>query len=127
MKLTVEKLYGIVEGLNTLMDKELPIEAAFSVQRNMKMLANELEASDKLRDKIVKKYASEIKKDGTATIPNENKESFQKEYDELMKHEIGIDIEPIFKTQLGDSIKPKTIVQLSDILSDEKKEDEEIV
>ena len=127
MELTVEKLYAIVEGLNTLMDKELPISAAFSVQRNMKVLSNELEASDKLRDKIVQKYASEIKEDGTATIPNENMESFQKEYDELMKHEIGIDIEPILKTQLGDSIKPKTIAQLSDILADDYKEGEEDV
>ena len=122
MKLTVEQLYALVEGLNSLVEKELPISAAFSIQKNISTVTNELEASDKLRDKIIQKYASEVKEDGSADIPQENVANFHKEHDELMKHEVEIELSSIKYSQLGETITPQALGQLIPIL---KKDDEE--
>ncbi|MCD2137164.1 hypothetical protein [Salinicoccus halitifaciens] len=126
MELSIEKLYALVEGLNSLVEKELPISAAFSIQKNISIVTAELETSDKLRDKIIQKFASEIREDGSADIPHENLEEFRKEYDELMQHKVEIELTSIKHSQLGETITPLALGQLMPILVEDVEEDKHV-
>lgn len=120
MKLTVKDLYDLTEGLNKLLDKELPTSVAFSIQRNFKKIGEEVKASDEVRKKIVEKYKEKDNKDGTIQIKKDKINVFQKDNDELMKQEVDVDVKKLKLSDLGESIKPRTLGLLESIIEEDK-------
>lgn len=122
MKLTVQDVYNLTEGLNELIDKELSAITAFKIQRNHKKLVDEFQSADEVRKKLVEKYKEKDLKDGGVKLKEDKIDDFKKELDDLMKQEVDVKLSPIVLSELKNiSIKPRTVSLLSEIL----KEDEE--
>ncbi|MCR1834964.1 hypothetical protein NSA56_11215 [Oceanobacillus caeni] len=121
MKLTVQELYNLTEGLSTLLDRELPTSVAFSIQRNFKKVGEEVKASDEVRKKIVEKYKQEDNDDGTIQLKKDKLDDYQKENNELMEQEVEIDLKSIKLSDLGNMIKPRTLGLLESIIIEEEK------
>ena len=121
MKLTVKDLYDLTEGLNKLLDKELPTAVAFSIQRNFKKIGEEVTASDDVRKKLIEKYKEKDNKDGTIQLKKDKLSEYQKELNELMQQEVDVDLKPIKLSDLGESIKPRILGLLEPIIKEEDK------
>lgn len=121
MKLSIKDLYDLTDGLSHLLDKELPTSVAFSIQRNFKKVGDELKASDEVRKKIVEKYKEKDNKDGSVQLKKDKLDDYKKESDELMGQEVEIDLKPIKLSDLGESIKPRTLALLESILEEESE------
>lgn len=117
MKLTVEELYNLAEGISELSNKELDTKTAFKIARNHRKIADEIKTADELRQKIVEKY----KKEDEDSIKKEYRQSFKKEFDELMEQEVEIKLAMIGLHEVGKTATGKMLANLDVII----KEDEE--
>lgn len=104
MTISLKELLESVDSLSKLINKELPVKAAYRLGRLTKAVRSELDQFNLTRNTLLKKYGKE--KDGQYQIDTEDKkaqESFNKEIDELLNLEIKInDYEKISIEELGD-------------------------
>src|SRR5690625_1879780 len=123
MKLTVEDIYNLAEGIAELSQKELPTKTAFRISRNHRKLIEEVKTADELRQKIVDKYKEKDTEEG-AKIKKGQRKAFKEEFDELMKQEVDIKLSTIKLFEIGDTVKPRTLSMLDKIIKeDEGNED----
>lgn len=121
MKTTVQNLYNLTEGLNSLLDKELETSTALVVQRNFTKISEEAKTSEAVRRRIVEKYKDYIN-DNDQFTDDGKREEFKEEIGELMSQEVDVDIKKLKVSDLGETIKPRTLAQLSLIIDKEGDE-----
>lgn len=119
MKLTVQDIYELADGLADLSDKELPTKTAFRIGRNKRTIADEVKTADELRRKIADKYKEKDTESGVK-IKKDKREAFKKEFDELMAQEVEIKLSILTLHELGETTKGKTLANIYTII----KEDE---
>lgn len=122
VKIKFGSLREIIAGLNELMDKELPIKAAYWTGKLGKMIHHEFIAFEDIRIKIVQKYAVKNNKNEFVIESDEDNnkqeykladtDAFNKEYKELLNTEIDIDFSPIPMSMFGD-VKLSPIAMIS--------------
>lgn len=117
MKLSLQEVHNIQEGLSTLLDKELSVKVAFAVQRNFKELGKEVRATNEVKKKLIEKYREHITKDGRI-VDAKIRESYNKELDELMAEEVEVDVRKLHLEDLGDFIMPRTLGLIEKIIDD---------
>ena len=134
MKITLNEVKKMTEGLNVLLGKELPIKPAYWLARFLDKIRSELDAMEKARVKLIEKL-SQKDKDGKSLfkkdkagklldpkqydLTDEDMVKFQEEYNELGKEEFEIDFKPIKLEQLGDIVlKPIVLVQLGKLIEE---------
>lgn len=120
MKLTVQDVYNLMEGLGSLAEKELSTKTAFRIQRNQKKVMDEFEIADKLRKKLIEKYKEKDLDNGTVKLKEDKLHEFKKDYDELMEQEVDIKLSYIYLHELGDTIQPKVLGQLDTIIREDE-------
>ncbi len=121
MKLTVEEVYNISQGLSALLDKELPTSVAFSIQRNFKKVGEEVDAANKVKNKLADKYKDHIDDNGYFKKgKKKEKEEYNKELKELYDETVEIELNPIKLSDLGEYIKPRTVGLIEKIIEEEK-------
>lgn len=121
MKIKLGELDIILESMNKLIQKEMPVKASFLFGRLFKKLAEEYALFDSDRKKLLIKYCEldendEVKiKDNLAFFKSdEDANNFNKDILELSNLEIEIDWEPIEIDNLGDiEITPKDLINLN--------------
>lgn len=115
--LTVKDVYDLQEGLHQLNEKELPISVALKVQRNAMKVDSEYKIANDLRRKIIEKYKDKQLENGNVQIKKEKLDDFNKEIDELMQQEVKLDLEKVDPSELGETIKPRILIQISKMLN----------
>ena len=130
MKITVGEIRLINEGLNEILEKELPVKPAYWLSRFMIKLDTELMAFEKARINLAIKHAKKdkdnkplFKKDKDGKKINEydisDMNAFQKEFAQLAEEEFEIDFKPIKLEMLGDiKLKPITLAKLEKIIEE---------
>lgn len=120
MKLTLQDVYDIGEGLVTLSKQEFAVKTAFRIGRNHKKIEDEISVAEKLRKKIIDKYKDEDagEKEGQVKLKKETVEWYQKELEELMSQEVEIKLSQIYLHELGEKIAPRTLILLDKIISE---------
>src|SRR5699024_5150158 len=115
----MEDVFKLMNGLQALINKELPIGTAYKIQSNFKKVADEVQVADNLRQKLIKKYDVEVLENKIKVKSGKEKE-FNKEINELFKQESDIELKHIKMNDLeGINIKPSTIMLLQPILKDD--------
>lgn len=123
---------GMQKGLDVILAKELPVKTAYWLARFLDKVTIEYKAMEKVRIKLIEKYAKkdkdgkpmmkEVKKGEQPKeydLTDDNMKKFQDEFAELGKEEFEIDFKPIKVEQLGDiKIKPIVLVQLGKIIEE---------
>lgn len=122
MKLTFGTLYDLSSGLNKLLDKELPTKVALFVQQNYKKVSDELNPSNEVRKSLIEKYKEKENEDGSVQLKKDKVELYKKEVNELMEQQVDIDLKSIKLSDLGESIKPRTLGLLEPIIKEEETE-----
>lgn len=123
MKIKLGEASLMKDGLNELLEREIPAKVSYWLARFLEKVNKELTAMDKARMNLVNQYADKDK-DGKPIIENDqykfsdnNMAEFTKEFNELLDEEFDIDFKPIKIDSLGDiKLKPITLVQLAKII-----------
>ena len=132
MKISLNEVRAMQEGLDVILAKEIPVKPAYWLARFLDKIRVEMEAMEKARMKLVEKLAKKDKdgkpmmkkvKDGEQPkeydLTDENMAKFQAEFAELGKEEFEVDFKPIKVDQLGDiSLKPIVLVQLGKLIEE---------
>ena len=123
------KLREIIEGLNEILSKELPVRPAYWFGKLAKKIQKEFVEFEDNRMVLVKKYA--LRDENMEFIVEDNKykfadiEAFNIGYKELSDTETEIDFNQITLEQLGDiKISPAVMIWLDKFIGDEPEKAE---
>jgi len=121
IKLKVKDVFDIDPVLTKLIERDLPIKLAFRIGKFVKLLLDEARTIEESRIALFKKYS--VKKDGNTVIDPERAEEFKAEFEELLKEEITLVIDPLPLSILDEidylSASPKDMMLLSPLFGDE--------
>jgi len=122
LKLKLGELNIVLESLNKLIDKEIPIKTSYKLSKLTKKIIDEYSIYEENRMKLINKYAEKDvdnniiinKKDNSTTMIGENKINFNKEFTELINIEMELEFEKIKLDDLGEiSISPRNLLYLN--------------
>ena len=101
MNFALGEIRGMKDPLITLLDKEIPIKAAWKLNRLIKGFDKELGEIEEFRISLVQKLG-EAGEDGNVSVPQEKMEQFVTEFNELLNQEVAIEYEAIDIDVFGD-------------------------
>lgn len=131
MKIKVNEIRSIGEGLNEILEKELPVKPAYWLARFANKLDSEIKAFERVRMNLVTQHAKKDENGKLLFIKNDKGENtnqyditdmvaFNKEFAELAEEELEVNFKPIKLEQLGDiKLKPMTLAKLEKIIIEE--------
>ncbi len=125
MKVTLNEIRGLNVGINTIMMRELPPETANKFNRLMAKFVLEIQAQERMRNKLAVKYAKKDK-DGKPLFKKDKKGKYEYdltkdnriklavEWDKIGQEEIEIPFEPLKATKevFGETITADILYQL---------------
>lgn len=119
-------ILGIYESLTTLADKDLDLNTACDIAKNLQELTVPKQIIEQKRNKLIQDYSEKdndgniLTRENGAVIFNENNEiECNKKLAELFESDIDINLIKIKKSNLNDiKISPKVALGLIDILED---------
>ena len=115
MKFALGEIRGMKDPLTSLIDKEIPIKAAWKLNRLIKAFDKELGEIEEFRVGLVQKLG-EAGEEGNVQVPEEKMEQFVVEFNELLMTEIEVEFEAIDVDSLGDiQISEKDLLPLDKI------------
>jgi hypothetical protein len=130
MKIKTGEIRFINEGLQEILQKELPAKPSYWLGRFLNKLSPEMETFEKARVSLVTKHAKKddegkpmFKLNDKGEKTNEydvaDMEAFQKEFLVLAEQEFEIEFNPIKLADLGDiKLKPIVLARLSKIIEE---------
>lgn len=114
----VINLYEMIQGLNDVLDKEIPTKTAFDLQKNLRNIQHEAKPADELKKKLNEKYKDHINE---GRIENkEKREAYLKELEEINDQEVEVELTKIGLDDLGESIKPRTLYLIEPMIKIEE-------
>lgn len=115
MKFALGEIRGMKDPLINLLDKEIPIKAAWKLNRLIKGFDKELGEIEEFRISLVQKLG-ETGENGQVQVPQEKMEQFVTEFNELLNQEVEIEFDPIDVDVFGDiSVSAKDMMVLEKI------------
>lgn len=119
MIVTVLDVANLQRGLKNLVSQPLPAKISFKIAKLAGAVDQEVKLAEARRLKLIDKYGVEdATNPSTKSVPNENREVFQKEFDALLLEKITIGFDPIKIEDLGEiHITPIDASLLSSIFS----------
>src|SRR5690625_3217378 len=121
--LTVQDIFNLKEGLLVVNEKELPISVAYKLQKTSLKVDEEYQIANGLRTKIIEKYKEKTLDNGNVKIKEDKLDTFNKEVKELMGQEVKLELEKLKLSDLGETIKPATLILIDKILEEESDDD----
>jgi hypothetical protein len=119
IKIKLGEIINIIESLNNILIKEIPIKTAYMLSKLAQKIEPELKNFQNSNNKLIEKYGQRdenneiINNNGIVPIILDKKEDYKKEIEELLNIEIDIDFEPMSIKSLGDiKIAPKDLFVL---------------
>jgi hypothetical protein len=101
MKLKLSEIVIGIHALQRIGNEKLPIQIAYNLQRNMRLMQPEAQQYDDKRVELIKtKYG--VEKDGNWTVPPDNLTEFQAEMNDLGSVEVDIDVHTINLDEVSD-------------------------
>ena len=134
MEFELGQLRGVVTALSTVMgNTDIPIKPSYWIAKIYKKLNGEFEDFEKIRIKLVEKHSAKDKDGKPVVDPETNKyeipdmEAFEKEFKEIAKEKVTVDIDKIAIDDLGDAkIQPQVLLFLDEIFAMEKEDKVEL-
>ena len=129
MKITLNEIRGLNAGVNVIMERELPPPTANKFNRLIGKFILELQAQERMRNKLAVKYAKKDK-DGKPVLKKNKKGKFDydltrdnlikmgMEWDKIGQEEIEIPFEPLEATKevFGETITADILYQLGQLV-----------
>jgi hypothetical protein len=112
MKLTLKQVADSFEPLRRVSTEKMPINVAWEIQRNTRLINPEFVAWDEKRAGLIKTKYGEEDKDGNFLVPPKNMIAFQAEMNILNEIEIELDIHVIPISSFTANISPADLSEL---------------
>lgn len=131
MKLKLQEINEIIEGLNDINKKEMPMQTAYKFQKNSLRINDEMKTIQDMKDAILEKYRDHDVKDkeleeGKAKLKDEFVDKYYEDVEELNNIECDLDIAMIEIGELeGVLVSPRTLLALDKIIYQEEAEIQE--
>jgi len=110
MKITMMRILGIKEDLDSLFMKDIPIKASWKISKFIRQVEAEYNDFEKNRVKIIDKYRD----DEIGKVPTDDVGAFQKDMEDLLDVEVELEIDPIDIKELGEiSVPPMSLAKMS--------------
>lgn len=120
MKFKLGEIRTLESSLAKLMNKELPIKAAYRLGKLLKAVSEELTIIENNRVKLIKKYSKGEDESGNFEVIKEKVDDFKKEFADFLTEEVEIDCKPVSISELGDiSLAPIDLIRLDKLICDE--------
>jgi len=116
----VINLYEMIQGLNGVLDKELPTKVAFDLQKNLRNIQHEAKPADELKKKLNEKFKDYI--DEGRIENKEKREAYLKELEEINAQEVEVELIKVNLDDLGESIKPRTLYLIEPMIKIEEED-----
>lgn len=115
MKFALGEIRGMKDPLVALIDKEIPIKAAWKLNRLIKAFDKELGEIEEFRVNLVQKLGVQDE-EGQIMVPQEKMKEFVAEFNELLNQEVDIEFDSIDVDVFGDiSVSAKDMLLLEKI------------
>lgn len=115
MKFALGEIRGMKDPLISLLDKEIPIKAAWKLNRLIKGFDKELGEIEEFRVSLVQKLGV-MGDNGQVSVPQEKMEQFITEFNELLNQEVDVEFEPVDIDIFGDlNVSAKDLMVLEKI------------
>lgn len=125
MNIKLDNLANILEGMNILLQKELPIKISYKLSRLNKILFDEYQQFEESRKKLIDKYGNKdsdgnlITQDDLVQFSEENRALFINEFSDLLDIDVHINFDPININELEDiKISPLDLLKLDSFIID---------
>lgn len=127
MKFKLAELKSTMEGLQELLEKEIPSKPSYWLGKCLNKIMAEMKDFEDARMRLINKWAVTDIETGKPVINKEtnryeitNEPEFEKEFTLLAEEEIEVDINPIKLEALGDkfSVKPLILLKLGKIIEE---------
>lgn len=125
MNIKLDNLANILEGMNILLQKELPIKISYKLSRLNKILSDEYQQFEESRKKLIDKYGNKdsdgnlITQDDLVQFSEENRALFINEFSDLLDIDVHINFDPININELEDiKISPLDLLKLDSFIID---------
>jgi len=102
MQFALGEIRGMKDPLIGLIDKQIPIKAAWKLNRLVKTFDKELGEIEEFRIGLVQKLGDPAGEDGQVTVPEDKMQQFIDEFNELLNTEIEVEYEAIDIDVFGD-------------------------
>jgi len=115
MKFALGEIRGMKDPLTVLIEKQIPIKAAWKLNRLIKSFDKELGEIEEFRVNLVQKLG-DTGEDGNIQVPKDKMSIFVEEFNELLSQEVDIEFDPIDIDVFGDvSLSAKDMLLLDKI------------
>jgi len=125
IKLKVKDVFDMDSVLTKLVERDLPIKISFKLGKFVKALLDQARGIEESRVALMKKYTKQDD-NGKFIIDPDKAEDFRKEFDELLKEDITLLLDPLPYSILTEidylSISTRDMMVLSPLFEDEPKE-----
>ena len=119
-------IFGIYESLTTLADKDLDLNTACDIAKNIQNLTIPKQILEQKRNKLIQEYGEKdkngnlkTKENGTVIFTGDNEFECNKKIAELFDEDVDVELVKIKKSALKDiKISPKVALGLIDILEE---------
>lgn len=117
MKITIANLINsIAPVLSKMMDKELSPVTSFKLVKLVKAINSEIEIFNGERIRLLEKYGTQNEGDSNYTIPDENKDAFNKDISELLSLEVDIAAEKVNLANEDIKISPADMMKIEEFV-----------
>ena len=113
MNVTLKEVYESAQALFSLTNVKMSGKTAYRVARNLRKVAPIFDDIERKRIALVKEYAPEPDEKGNVSVPADKTEEFTAKFQEMLKSEVEVDIQPLTEALLdGVEVSPSTLLQL---------------
>jgi hypothetical protein len=112
MKLTLKQVADSFEPLRRVSTEKMPINVAWEIQRNFRLITPEFKAWDEKRAGLIKTKYGEEDKEGNFFVLPKNMTAFQAEMNILNEIEVDLDIHVIPMSSFTANITPVDLSEL---------------
>jgi len=108
MKFKLFEIKNMKEPLTGLIEKEIPVTAAFRLQNLIKAFDEQLQIIEEYRVQLINKFGKKNEEKGEIEVPTKKMKDFMKSMNELLNEEVEIDYRPININTFGDDLRVTT-------------------
>lgn len=118
----VKDILNLKQGLGIINENEFPMALAYKLQKISLKVDEEFEVYQGLRTKLIEKYKEKTLENGNVKIKRDKLPIFNKEHKELTEQDVDIKLDKIKLSDLGETIKPSTLVLIDKIIKEDEVE-----
>jgi hypothetical protein len=113
MKIKLQEIVDGYQAIRRLGAEKMPVQLAYTIQRNMRLMLQEYTEWDKKRVDLIKLQYGVMDEKKNWSVPPEKQEAFNADLAELGNVELELDIHPIPIEQFATTIAPNDLMVLA--------------